>query len=120
MALQTSQSKLRKTLLKKHCKIKIDERYIRGEVSIIGYRKYSCREEIDIEFRGEISARVGYISDDKWFSLEEMEKVKTQISKIKLTRFLKRRLFYPVSNKLAYFSINLHVSTDIKKVKWVG
>lgn len=88
---------------------------VRGTYTINGYRKYTYREEVDIEFKGEIY--VYYCGKNQWLT-PEIIKDKTNISIVKLNRFLRRNLFVSIRWDLLYFSVEIDYKENIKKIKW--
>lgn len=93
----------------------IDNDSVKGRVNVIGYRKYQFRDEFDIEFIGEIKARVG--GGPQWVSSEILKR--KNISKIKVNRFIRREIFKMLRPRVRYFSIELRWYSDIRKLKWI-
>ena len=88
---------------------------VRGTYTINGYRKYSFREEVDIEFKGEIY--VYYKDKSQWVS-SDISNDKNNVSIIRLNRFLRRNLFDSIRWDLLYFSVEIDYKENIKKIKW--
>jgi hypothetical protein len=112
-------SKVIKKSLKKFSKkeiLPLNDR-LRGSFTIVGFRKYQFINEVDIEFNGEISARTNSYSNFEWFKSDIYGK--KGISKIKVTKLIKREIFKEVKDQAAYFGINLRYVEEIKKIKWV-
>ena len=113
------ESKAIKKLVKKFSKREIasfNDR-LRGSFTIVGFRKYQFINEVDIEFNGEISARTNSYSNFEWFKSDIYGK--KGISKIKVTKLIKREIFKEVKDQAAYFGINLKYVETIKKINWI-
>lgn len=112
----TNETKNIKKLISKFSSFDIDTHTVRGKVNVIGYRKYQSRDEFDIEFIGEINARVNR-KPSAWFGSE----IKNQknISKIKVNRFIKKSIFNSLRSRMRYFGIEARWYSDIKKIKWI-
>lgn len=93
----------------------IDNDNAKGKVNVIGYRKYQFRDEFDIEFTGQIKARMN--GKLEWVSSEVLKR--KNISKIKVNRFIRREVFKILKPRVRYFSIDLRWYSDIKKLKWI-
>jgi len=107
-----------KKMIKKFSERKIGcNDYIRGNFVIKNWRKYQFRDEVDIEFSGEIYAKI--VMESNWLSSEILTNKKRQVSKIKVNRFIRKKIFLDVKIYLAYFGINLKTYHDIIKIKWV-
>lgn len=119
MLIKSRESKSRRALLKKYGKVNIDTNFLRGEICVVGYRKYNLHEEIDVEFRGSICARIGY-SNSEWYALEDIRKPHYGVSIVKLNKFFRRYMFDSIESKLKYFSVSLRMHSNIKKIKWVS
>lgn len=105
--------------LKKFSRVEIPDyvQRMRGSFTITNYRKYIFRNEIDIEFNGEINAVYGHLNTAEWHNSTIY--FRNGASKIKINRFIKKRLFQEVKDQAAYFGITLRYHEDIKKIKWV-
>ena len=117
--LKTAESKAVRKLIKKYGTVPIKTDSIEGEIEIIRYRKYSIHEEVDINFKGKILVGMGYggrIWDDYNHYLSEIR----NISKIKLTKFLRKKCLDSVNTRMSFFSSDIRYSWHIKKVKWIG
>jgi hypothetical protein len=90
---------------------------VRGSFSIVGFRKYEYVNEVDIEFNGEVLARRSSSKAHTWFKSDIYNK--PEVSKIKVTKLIKRGIFNEVKDQAAYFGINLRYVEDIKKIKWI-
>lgn len=110
----TTETKSLKKFILNFSSFEIDSESAKGKVNIFGYRKYQFRDEFDIEFIGQIKARV----DGKltWVSSEVLKR--KNISKIKVNRFLRKEIFKVLKVKVRYFSIDIRYYYDIKKLKW--
>jgi len=102
--------------VKKWSEIPVNNEYLRGTVKITNYRKYSLHSEVDVTYEGEIFVSIvsGYSS---WFDKSILTKY--LISKIKLNRFLRKKLLNDVKNRLNYFDVDLRTYHDIRKIKWI-
>jgi len=90
---------------------------LRGSFSIVGFRKYQWVNEVDIEFNGEMRARRELFGEHIWFKSDVYNK--PEVSKIKVTKLIKRAIFDEVKDYAAYFGIKLKYAEDIKKIKWI-
>lgn len=90
---------------------------LRGSFSIVGFRKYQYVNEVDIEFNGEMRARRESFGETIWFKPDIYNQ--DGVSKIKVTKLIKRAIFDEVKNHAAYFGIKLKYTEDIKKIKWI-
>ena len=90
---------------------------LRGSFSIVGYRKYHFRNEVDIEFNGELFATVNSLVGPTWLKSEIY--YQKGISKIKVNKVIKRLLFREIKEHAAYFGIEIRFIEDVKKLKWV-
>ena len=107
-----------KKMVKKFSERKFtDSSYIRGKFIIKNWRKYQYRDEVDIEFIGEIYAKLVIQSD--WLKSDILTNKKHSVSKIKINRFIRKKLFFEVKTYLAYFSIDLKSYNNIVKIKWI-
>jgi hypothetical protein len=112
----TENNKKLKKVISKFVTIELNTDAIQGKVTVIGYRKYSFREEVDIQFEGKILARTGSFNKE-WRCSDVL--TKKNISKIKVNRFIKKQIHKSLNMRLRYFSIDLRWYSDIKKVKWI-
>lgn len=96
--------------------IKVDTQKIRGHFTITSYRKYSCKEEVDVVFKGEIFCKIGR-TPAQWYG-NEIIGIYKNISKVKLNRLLRKSLFEDVRRRCRLFSADLWTYHDIKKIKW--
>lgn len=115
--INNAETKEIKSALKKFShSIPIENQYVKGEVSISRYRKYSYREEIEVQFSGFIKVKLGRTGLD-WYSLEQIKST-NNVSKIKLNRFLKKACFSEVSRRCKYFSVEIKHWNNITKILW--
>jgi hypothetical protein len=114
--LSNDEIKSIKKLLKKHPEREITPNAcsLRGSFVITGFRRYSYRDEVDIEFRGDIFAKYGW-GGSNWHSSNIMNNA----SVIKVNKIIRRHIFNEVKNYCLYFDINIKFLENIKKIKWV-
>jgi hypothetical protein len=113
---KTDESTNVKKLLCKIGETKVNTQYIRGTVTFTGYRKYTSYCEVDIEFNGQILARIRR-EPAQWLSSEILKEKRA--SKIKVNRFIRKCIFKDVESRLKYFSSGIHHYSSIKKLKWI-
>lgn len=115
---------LRKTIIKFSKDIPaVGERH-RGVFSITGYRVYDITPntnyvEIEMVFNGEILVSVSQLKGSEWLDSDILKSDKYRISKVRLNKFLKNRLFNEVNNYLSYFDAKINGLYEIKKIKWI-
>lgn len=114
--LITEDSKSVKLASKKFGKFEIDTPYLKGVICVVGYREYSHRQEVDIQFEGLIFAKVNYKSE--WLNSETVKSMGKRISKVKLNRFIRRNCFFETKCRMKYFGVNLEHYGNIKKLIW--
>lgn len=88
---------------------------LRGSFKITTYRKYEFKEEVDVEFKGEIFAKYN-TEDSQWFKSDIYSN--EDISTIKVNKLIKNSIFDEVKTQCSYFGINLKYVNSIKKIKW--
>lgn len=117
--ITNDETKSTKKLLKKfpESEISVYNERLKGSFKITHYRKYHFREEVDIEFKGELFAVLSSLSGREWHKSDIYNERGT--SKIKVNKMIKRSLFSEVKNYCAYFGISLRYVEDLKKIKWV-
>jgi len=115
--IQDTTSKAIKKSLIKWGEFPIDNSSVRGTVNIKNYRQYQFRNEVDIEFNGEICARHSSLAVLTWFKSDIYNQKST--SKIKVNKLIKRAIFKEVKDQAAYFGINLRYVEEIKKINWI-
>jgi hypothetical protein len=113
--IQDTTSKAIKKSLKKWGEFSVDNNGLRGVITIKNYRKYQFRDEVDIEFKGEIFVRIGN-ENRSWHGSDILTKYR--ISKVKLNRFLRKSALKEVQMRMNYFGSNVKVYQDINKVTW--
>ena len=87
--IEDTESKAIKKLLVKWGEFPIENQGLRGTIMIKNYRKYQYRNEVDIEFKGEIFVKLN--SEGRiWYGSDILTCDKYSISKIKLNRYLKK------------------------------
>jgi hypothetical protein len=119
-AIQTSDVKNTKKLIKKFgTEISVSNKYVRGLFTIKNFRKYSLHNEVEVEFKGEIS--VSWRGKKDWYDASLMTKTNGRYkpSIIKVNRFIRKNLMFEVQTHLKYFSVDLRTYNDIQKIKWL-
>jgi hypothetical protein len=114
--IQDTTSKAIKKSLKKWGEFSVDTDGLKGVITIKNYRKYQFRDEVDIEFKGEIFVRISN-ENRSWHGSDILTKYR--ISKVKLNRFLRKSALKEVQMRMNYFGSNVKVYQDINKVTWV-
>ena len=117
--ISNEETKSTKKVLKKFSEVDIsfyNER-LKGSFKITNYRKYPYREEVDIEFKGELFAVHCSLSGKQWHKSDIYNARGT--SKIKVNKIIRRSLFNEVKAYCAYFGISLRYADNLKKVKWI-
>jgi hypothetical protein len=115
--IQNEEVKGIKKALPKFGSIQIDTLKIKGGIRIIGYRKYSWGDQVDIEFIGKIHARANHRLE--WLDSSIMEDKSVKVSKVKVNRFIKRICLTDIKHRLNYFGIRIDDYSQITKVKWL-
>lgn len=117
--LKTPESKKRREVLKKFLKdVEVNTKNIRGKFSVVGYRKYSFYEEVDVVFDGQFFGR--YKGKNDWIHSSVLENRKeTRVSLIKVNKILRRNLFKDIEIHCKYFSVDVRDYSSIKKINWV-
>jgi len=105
-----------KKAVKKWSEITVNNEYLKGTIRIVNYRRYSYRSEVDVTFEGQIYVAINGRKSD-WHDTSVLTKY--NISKVKLNRFLRKKSFTEVQNRLNYYGITLRVYNNIKKIKWI-
>jgi hypothetical protein len=116
--LRTAESKAVKKLIKKYGTVQIQTESIDGVIEIVGYRTYMGHEEVDINFKGKIFVGVGY--SRIWVDYNYYQSEIKSISKIKLTRFFRKKCLDVVQTQMLFFGARINYTWHIKKVKWIG
>lgn len=107
-----------KKALPKYGSIHIENDKIKGGLRVVGYRKYSWGEQVDIEFIGQIKVRYDW-RKTQWFDSSVMNDKSKTVSKVKINRFIKRNCLVDLQRNLRYFGVNITDYTKITKVKWL-
>ena len=117
--ITNDETKSTKRALKKFSRAEIpDYAYkVRGSFKIVNYRKYRCRNEVDVEFSGKIWAVYNHFDGAEWHDSTLFHR--NMASKIKINKLIKKLLFNEVRDHAAYFGIDIGFLNDIKKIKWV-
>ena len=120
----TDTKNLRKTILKFSKDIPIVGERHRGVFSITGYRVYNSSPntsyvEVDVVFKGEIKVSVYSLQGDSWLSPDIKKNKNYHVSKVKLGRFLRNKLFKEVNNHMAYFDTKITNEYSIKTIKGI-
>ena len=105
-----------KKLLPKYSSTNIDTARVKGVIDVIGYRKYTWGEEIDIQFTGKIAAKVDFSDELRWWDSSILTE---DVSLIKINRLIKKSCFKILKQRMNYFDIKINDYSVIKKVKWV-
>ena len=114
--IQDTTSKAIKKSLKKCGEFPVDNSGLKGVIFIKNYRKYQFRDEVDIEFKGEIFVRISN-ENRSWYGTDILTKYR--ISKVKLNRFLRKSALKEVQIRMNYFGSNVKDYRDINKVTWI-
>jgi hypothetical protein len=116
-SIKDTVSKAIKKSLIKWGEFPIDNDGIRGVITIKNYRKYMFRNEVDIEFKGEIFVKLN--SEGRiWYGSDILTCDKYSISKIKLNRYLRKLALKEVSFRMNYFGVDVKNYREINKIKW--
>ena len=116
--IQDTTSKAIKKSLLKWGELSINNSDIRGTITIKNHRKYQFRDEIDIEFKGEIFVRLDVVTRE-WYGSDIMLNKSYSISKIKLNRYIRKKIFREIQIRMNYFGIDMKDYRHIVKIKWV-
>lgn len=109
-----------KKLLKKYSKeVHVSNPFLRGVFTITNYRKYQFKEEVEVQFKGEIHVMWKHKKD--WYDSSLLKKTDrgSRVSLIKVNRFLRKNLMFSLKTHLRYFSVDLFHYSDIQKIKWL-
>jgi hypothetical protein len=105
-----------KKMLTKYSLFKVNENRVNGVIEVIGYRKYTWGEEIDIQFTGKIAAKKEFSDELLWWDSSILTE---DVSLIKINRLIKKSCFKILKQRMNYFDIKINDYSVIKKVKWV-
>jgi hypothetical protein len=116
--------KIKKLILKNSKDISTYNDRLGGVVSISNIRFYDVEYwnkeiEVDVVFKGKIYAQTSVLRGDEWMDSSVLTSEKYKISKIKLNKFFRKRLFNEINNRLSYFNEKMIYEYQIKKVTWV-
>jgi hypothetical protein len=116
--------KIKKLILKNSKDISTYNDRLGGVVSISNIRFYDVEYwnkeiEVDVVFKGKIYAQTSVLRGDEWMDSSVLTSEKYKISKIKLNKFFRKRLFNEINNRLSYFNEKMIYEHQIKKVTWV-
>lgn len=123
---------LRKTIIKFSKDIPVVGERHRGVFSITGYRVYDITPntnyveientnyvEIEGVFKGEIFVSTSFVEGSEWLNTDILKDERYRVSKVKLNKFLKSRLFNEINSHLRYFDTKIKEIYSIKKMKWI-
>lgn len=116
--------KVKQTILKYSKDIStIGDRH-RGVFSIKNIRIYDIdntfkKVEVDVEFKGEIFAQISSLKGDEWYDSSILENERYRVSKIRLNKFFRKRMFNDINSRLSYFGEKINYEDSIKKLKWI-
>ena len=105
-----------KKMLTKYSLFKVNENRVNGVIEVIGYRKYTWGEEIDIQFTGKIAAKKEFSDELLWWDSSILTE---DVSLIKINKLIRRACFTIISERMNYFNIKIIGYSSIKKVKWL-
>lgn len=118
--LRTTETKDTSKALKKFGnKISVSNDSLRGTFTIKNYRKYKYHPEVDLIFEGEIYVTLNRKRD--WYDSSVLNKVLSngaRISKVKLNRFMRKKIMFEVKTYCNYFDVDLTSYDLIKKIIW--
>jgi hypothetical protein len=89
---------------------------LRGSFKITNFRKYPMHHEVDVEFNGELFAKISVLDGRRWLSSEIYGQ--KNISKIKVNKLIKKNILSDVRTNAAYFGIEIKWIENIKKITW--
>lgn len=110
----TDSNATKKALKKFLSSRKVESPYIKGDYTILRYRKYPEREEVDIEFKGQIAARYYHHKDVSWFD----SSIKKSATRHSINGLLRRQIISDLRHSLSYFGVNINEKRYIKKIVW--
>lgn len=116
--IQDKTSSATKKSLLKWGELSINDERIRGVITFKNHRKYQFRDEIDIEFKGEIFVRLDVVTRE-WYGSDIMLNNSYNISKIKLNRYIRKNIFREIQIRMNYFGVDMKDYKNIVKIKWV-
>jgi hypothetical protein len=110
----TDSNATKKALKKFLSSRKVESPYIKGDYTILRYRKYPEREEVDIEFKGQIAARYYHHADITWFD----SSIKKNATRHSVNGLLRRQIYNDLRHSLSYFGVKIDERRYIKKIVW--
>ena len=117
--IKDNETKGVKKALPKYGSFSVKNEKISGKIEIIGYRKYSWGEEVDVRFTGKIYVRFNNSHTFSWMDASIISDKSKNVSKIKVNRFIKRYSFTDIKTRMNYFGVNVRGWDMIKKIKWI-
>lgn len=115
--IEDTESKAIKKLLVKWGEFPIENQGLRGTIMIKNYRKYQYRNEVDIEFKGEIFVRI-FNENRNWHDSKILTSKKVSISKVKLNRYIRKTSINDIRMRMRYFGVNIDDYRYVNKIKW--
>ena len=103
-----------KKCISKFGEINVSANFIEGKVSILNYRKYKGRAEVDILFTGKV--KIHYPMKSAFYDSSILNH--PGVLKGRVNNILRAHLFREIKHRMSYFSVNLNYSGHIKKIKW--
>jgi hypothetical protein len=119
-SIRTENTESIKKLTKKFGReVPVSNSFIRGVFTVKNFRKYQYRDEVDIDFQGEIY--VTWRGKKDWYDASLMDKTQRGLkpSKIKVNRFIRKNIIVSVQTYLNYFCVDVRHYSDILKIKWL-
>lgn len=116
--IQDTTSKAIKKSLTKWGEFSIDNGDVKGVIKIKNYRKYQFRDEVDVEFKGEIFVRITN-ENRSWYAKDILENTKYRVSKVKLNRYIRKSILKDIRIRMNYFGVNVKDYQNINKIQWV-
>lgn len=113
----TPEKKQLKSYIKKYVKdIRVSSHLLQGSFSINNIRFYKYNIEVDIIFQGKMLGKMG-IKPKEWLSSQILNH--QRVSKIRINRCIKKRLYDSINTRLSIFGETLQGYYYIKKIKWI-
>ena len=111
------QTKATKKAIKKFSEKRlISDNHLDGSFIITNYRKYVNKDEVDIEFTGNLFGSISYFTGKSWLSSEILSSNNTSL--IMVNKLIRDCSFEEIKRYSLYFGIELDSPSDIKKIKW--
>ena len=115
--IKTPEKKQLKSYIQKYVKdIPISSNVLQGSFSISNIRFYKYNIEVDVLFKGKMLGKMGK-KPNSWLSSEILNQ--ERVSKIRINRHIKKRLYDNVNSRLSIFGEGLFSYSYIKKIKWI-